>query len=653
MKKFKQSSSHFLLLVILFCAVIITSAQAQTTGSPVTDAPDLAKAIKSLDKQSILNLINANAPKSYASYTDMITNLDPAIVKLLGLPAAVTADAQLKVTQGASSPGTAQSLSLSPTGQIDALSSFIADRFKQEMEIAYLQKLKDLLKSQKELGALLPNTSAVLQQNDPYQYTTFLETLKEALNKDINALPDNACKYLAGDPYQLAKDKPYYYPAILIYQEVLQIVYGKPVVPMLNALDSDPLIAKMPGNTFPAYFRLIAVLSRTFTNASANPVTWYPMSKLSPVLTDPDNFKSFLGLLAVKEGVALKAITLNNQTLYAELLNGKISDLQTWMSSVAQNYDALNTSYGKIRDLVNASKPVGGSQITDCSNALVALVNTLILQFPNKAVGIDPLPADIKNIQDALPAIMIDFTALVNIAAEVKDKNYGLALGNTIIAFQGYLKDKDGNPCLSPEVIAIITKYGNFAVTVVKATSTADMEQALSSAALPVGSYRIKRNAFRNFSLNAYAGIFGGYEEYPLAVPANVNPGSLTAGFTAPVGLTYSWGTTDKAGNLTGGANSFFLSAIDLGAVTSFRLTHDASATLPTLTWQNVIAPAAYYVYGFKNSPLSLGFGIQYGPQLRSITDNSAVILPSALSERVFLAIDIPVFSFYTRTEKK
>jgi hypothetical protein len=92
---------------------------------------------------------------------------------------------------------------------------------------------------------------------------------------------------------------------------------------------------------------------------------------------------------------------------------------------------------------------------------------------------------------------------------------------------------------------------------------------------------------------------------------------------------------------------------VDIGAVTAFRLKEDSTETLPELTWSNLLAPALYYVHGFKNSPISCGLGVQYGPQVRSIKNNTAEVLPSAWSARLFIAVDIPIFSFYSRTEKK
>jgi len=97
---------------------------------------------------------------------------------------------------------------------LDAAGSFIAERFRQEIEIAFLDNFKKLLNDPTkfpELSAFFPETKTVLLQNDPYQYTSFLESLKESIDKDLNNLPENLGGYLATDPFHVASAKAFYY----------------------------------------------------------------------------------------------------------------------------------------------------------------------------------------------------------------------------------------------------------------------------------------------------------------------------------------------------------------------------------------------------------------------------------------------------------
>ena len=151
------------------------------------------------------------------------------------------------------------------------------------------------------------------------------------------------------------------------------------------------------------------------------------------------------------------------------------------------------------------------------------------------------------------------------------------------------------------------------------------MKKVLEAAVLPVGSYRIKRTSRFNISLNAYPGGFiGGELLTPGEQEIKGEPLALNLAFTAPVGLAFSWGkvgykivksekTVDKPEERKrkiGPSHSVFLSAIDFGAVVSFRLS-GADSGLPEFKWENILAPGLYYMYGFKNSPISIGVGIQ------------------------------------------
>jgi hypothetical protein len=248
-----------------------------------------------------------------------------------------------------------------------------------------------------------------------------------------------------------------------------------------------------------------------------------------------------------------------------------------------------------------------------------------------------------------MKGLFSSMSSWVQIPTEISQKNYGLALADVLDVLSAVMPNS--------KTVAAIVKYGNFAVSISKASSASDFDQALESAALPVGSYAVKRHSYKNISLNAYAGIFGAIQYYPGVIPASVIKQNTLLGFTAPVGIAYSWGSCYASGkkkdSLRGSSNTIFLSVIDIGSVTSFRLTHDSTSTLPDFKWTNVLAPGIFYFYGFAKSPISIGGGVQYGPQLRSVTNNTAEILPSAVTYRLLVLVDIPLFNLFTRTELK
>jgi hypothetical protein len=490
----------------------------------------------------------------------------------------------------------------------------------------------------------------VLLQNDPYQYTSFLEMLKEALKKDVNNLPTNIGVYLSTDPFGLGANS-YYFTALLVYNNIVLITNGQSPVVTLGNLSNDPLLSRNPQEV-QSIITLTSVISRLLTNpASTN--EWLNASTIRNNLNSPENIKMFFGLFMLEYQAELARIRAGsgaNDNLYNLIATNeaKLNAILNWIKEITEDYTAVLQTYTEIKDLIDAGKEIPGNKIVEFETKLLTTFRSFF-RFPFDKFSIT-LNASVEKTFDAAASAITLFTELIT---NIREKNYGLALASAIDMIAAFLNNKEEE---DRHTLSLVKKYGNFAVSVAKSNDNNEMLDALNTAALPVGSYRIKRNSYSNFSLNAYAGVFGGFQTFSASVPGSVKKSNGLFGFTAPVGLAYSWGHIDKNkkdDSLSGSSSTILLSVIDIGAVTAFRLTKDSTVALPDLKWENLLAPGIFYVYGVKKLPLSCGLGVQYGPQLRHIKDNKAVILPSAWSVRLFLAIDIPVFSFYTRTEKR
>jgi len=446
----------------------------------------------------------------------------------------------------------------------------------------------------------------------------------------------------------LAGQTSSYYPLVLAYNNMIQIIMnGKNVTQVLSALDQDPLMPKVE-QPYSSLLSLTAIVSRSLQN----PVTpdgnpgWMVLSNVQSILAVPMQQQLFIGLVMVREKAALKTqIKFDGVDLYT-LINRhwrRIDSLTNWIGESVAAYQAILADVKKLNDFRHASPPgtLPTSELIASYSRDIVQVLTVVYDFPliDRNALIAKFPA--------LPKVFLAMNSWVQVSAEIASDNYGLALSDVVDVLQLLIND--------PKVVAAVNKYGGFAVSIAKAKSAQDFDKALEAAALPVGSYQIKRSSYKNISLNAYAGLFGAWQHYPGDLPAGVKRDNSLIGFTAPVGVAYSWGSYYHSGtkkdSLQGSSNTIFLSVLDVGAITSFRLTHDSSATLPDFKWNNVLAPGLFYIYGFRRSPLSLGGGVQYGPQLRSITNNAAVVLPSAITYRLFLVVDIPLFDFYTRRE--
>ena len=215
-----------------------------------------------------------------------------------------------------------------------------------------------------------------------------------------------------------------------------------------------------------------------------------------------------------------------------------------------------------------------------------------------------------------------------------------------------------------------IFKYGAFLAAVVESKDADEIKRAIQAVALPAGSYSIKRRAFRNISLNSYPGLTGGME---LASNNTNNNWAPNFGFTAPIGLAYSWGyktkidgykyftkpayrrrvehSTKLEGNrfLSGHSGTLYLPLIDLGAVVLFRLDNNGDALPEDIGFQQIFSPGIMYAHGLPDLPISIMGGMQVSPQLRKIDEQKA----NSFRFNVSIVVDLPLANFHTQMKRR
>jgi len=185
-----------------------------------------------------------------------------------------------------------------------------------------------------------------------------------------------------------------------------------------------------------------------------------------------------------------------------------------------------------------------------------------------------------------------------------------------------------------------ILLYGTFMADVLNATNSDQVKGALRAAAAPPGSSRLKRDLVFNLGINSYLGIAAGREKLLNPLEGS-KVTATTLGLSVPVGLALSWKfrDTDRA------SYTLFLSVLDIGAVTSYRLNDTLASALPKLDFENFLAPGASFIYNFNKVPISMGVGWQLGPQTRKI-DPLQPDLTSQASRFMFsLNVDVPLFN--------
>jgi hypothetical protein len=195
-----------------------------------------------------------------------------------------------------------------------------------------------------------------------------------------------------------------------------------------------------------------------------------------------------------------------------------------------------------------------------------------------------------------------------------------------------------------------LSRYGIFMANVTQANTPEEVNSAIESAALPVGSSAVKKYSDLNIAVQAYLGAYWIFTDSKSTPDIAWNN---RFGATAPIGISVSYGLRNW------GAVSLYGSLIDIGAIVDYDLkTSTDTTTKSTTTTKDykielgqIFSPGVYLVYGGGlKIPLSIGIGGQYGPGLGKINNGTTVINNPSWRWNIFLSVDIPMFNLFTKT---
>lgn len=229
--------------------------------------------------------------------------------------------------------------------------------------------------------------------------------------------------------------------------------------------------------------------------------------------------------------------------------------------------------------------------------------------------------------------------------------------------------------------IQIIKKLSSFLNDVALTQNENQLAKVVESYAMPTGSYKRKRNNWWSVDLNAFAGIYAGYENAiaqandPLA-SGGIKKGAVW-GFSAPIGISLSktfgrkWkGSLKKDESIIQNPDRIKIngkglvrsrtrstititgSIIDLGAIVSYRLLDSGDQPLgQEFKWAQFISPGLHLSWAIKSMPLVWNVGVQYTPQLRKFQEGGVVNDKQYNATRFYTGIffDLPLFNLWER----
>ncbi|MBD1433915.1 VWA domain-containing protein [Sphingobacterium sp. DN00404] len=138
------------------------------------------------------------------------------------------------------------------------------------------------------------------------------------------------------------------------------------------------------------------------------------------------------------------------------------------------------------------------------------------------------------------------------------------------------------------------------------AQNSSDVKAIIANYAMPVASYKTKRNTSQSWMLTTYAGVGGVW--YPSGGGKNFIPVIL-----APTGFEYTWSVRGKK------SLSAMVSIIDIGNIIQYRLS-DSAADSTKINFNRIFSPGVHLSYGISSKlPLALTAGYQFNPQRVSV----------------------------------
>lgn len=563
------------------------------------------------------------------------------------------------------------------------LTDFLIARTRSELNIAFFQRLQEAIRQNSDLRALFPQTSHVLAAigNEIYNYNVYLNTLRIAFDKDLANLLINLPEWLRQKPLEdqylsakyalmlglryaeLAKRQEH--PAELIH-DLLQNTYCD----SLLQLGAPKLQNELQG------LRVIDLLSQSLrtTYDENNQRYWVEQEEVEK-LSDPLTMRIYLGLLYQRiqgdpvyqtitfrnEGVAktlLMSLTaLAEQEEVAEL-EADFSSIYTYLLKVQQQTEALGAEIKSfeeaqqdIRNLSMTPKERQRLQLYASTQLLSASVSFLRQVYLVRELPLFPgLTEKSLPERDSLSLVSL-LSAAGELAASITNRQYTMAVTQAAMLID-YLSGDESMQ--DNAVFTNFLKYGTFMANLLEAESPESVQAVIEAAALPPGSYSVKRYGRFNVSLNAYLGAFGGHER----IEGERRTGKLNnLALTAPVGVYAGWG---MAGRRAGASQfskpwslGFFVPLIDVGTLASFRLDDRAVDVLPTITLGQIFAPGLFAELGIAGTPLSLGIGGQVGPRLRKFEADLVDLGETYFRWGASLKVDIPIFTLVHRPAQR
>lgn len=629
---------------------------------------------------------------------------------------------------------------------INALAIYLANRIKQESVMWFFEKITQNANRYELLTLFFPTTMKLLQGNEVYEIPNLGAQWQYALSKDFMQMPKNVLNsewlakrwpeasiyaaYITGvcDFAELVVKRYSYRDAIKsLYLSLPKIpttidsIELKPVfqdyITLLYAINTELFVVDSTGRLrLLAYedFRnmnrkeieiMMGLLDLKYQSVFSKFFKGIRQSFAEQQILDVEGMRRLLGNLRTAIGQVEKIGTEYLEEQKRLQQNGQ----KDWFYSTYNIWGAVNQVFHVLNDLdtqlvranvsAQAKKAFGyGEQVFEIYNLVTkknfagAVMNALSLidtLFYETRPG-HQLTVALKDIRDdyLYASSFLKDSVLRRTDYYAKALLFSYDSTNRSISFEkkspvaALLFDNDR------QAIQLIRKLSAFLNDAALAQNDKQLAKVVESYAMPVGSYKRKRNNWWSVDLNAFAGVYAGYEwarrQQNDTSKLGSKRGGAVWGFSVPIGIAVSktFGRKWKAGkkefdahngmfpddyvrnpdkvkikkhdlyNRTGWTLTVTASIFDLGAPVSYRLFYSKDTTVgQSFKWSQLISPGLHIAVALPGSPFTVSTGIQYTPQLRKYQEAGKSNDQQFNTIRAYLGLmfDLPLFNFWER----
>ncbi|MEZ4722916.1 MAG: hypothetical protein R2813_13665 [Flavobacteriales bacterium] len=551
-------------------------------------------------------------------------------------------------------------LNYNATALADGLSDLLIERAKEELNVAFFSRFERFLEEHEEAKHLFPETVEMIQSVFDYQYPNLLPALREAFADDLEHIHERVPGVFDLDPYHaLVSDLPHLQLAIQAYPNFLKLHNGQlSPIDLLDNLAALPIMgdSRYQNSDFRNVVASIQcaqiMLSAVHSAATRK---WVSKAEMLELTTNPKRLQAYLALIWFQLQWKDVKVFVNGDTVS---LAGLIKKDQSAM--IAGFMLRLNTAVSDIQTIEAELKT---------ANLGDKIKNKLAFQYINRVADM------ILSASDLLPKLNKDLKAdtkliglFIDLQRNYESGQYASSMVKTVAVLDNVLEAVDNSETIKSKLsdeqlkklksaknfLRNLSTYGMFMVNIVEAETGEEVKNAISAAALPVGSSSIKKRSYFNISVQSNLGVNFVSHTRP---SGNFGISARPFVVTAPIGLSANWGLNRHGRNY--GAAGFNLVVLDVGAMVDYKLrqdsTIDATGTVTTsynqdyeIELRNIVSPGLMLNYSFPGSiPLAINIGGQYGPGLTKLTSAGTTIQNPTWRFVVGLSVDMPLFTIY------